>query len=551
MSYKDKYNLWISQNEIDSEIKNDLLKLNEDEIKECFYKDLDFGTGGLRGLMGPGTNRINIYTIRKVTQGLANYMIKHQLSEKGVAISYDNRKNSKNFAYEAAKVLAANHIKSYIYRDLRPTPMLSFAVRKFECGAGIMITASHNPKEYNGYKVYNKQGAQLNIKQADEVISYVNKVSDPFKVYSLESNLITWIEEDFDQIYLDEVKKIKINDVLKTAKIVYSPLHGTGGTVIPKFLKQQGYDVYPYEPQMIVDPEFSNTESSNPEEKKAFNRTIEYAKKINADIILVTDPDADRLGIAVLNNNEYQLLNGNQTASMMLEYILESARKNGSIHKNGIVFSTIVSTPLIEAIANKYEQKYVTTLTGFKFIGEQAELTKNEYNYTFGSEESYGSLVSPFVRDKDAVQAVYLLSEMACYVKEKNLTLVEYMEQIYKKYGYFFEYTENISLKGIEGSQKIEKIMTYYRKNGLNLKNYQKGFVNDYQEQKYEIKPEIELPKSNVLKYFFDQFWVVLRPSGTEPKLKIYYGSNADTLEKAQEIIQNINQEILKQINEL
>ena len=544
----EKYNTWLNEKTLDEDMRLKLSELTESEIEECFYKELEFGTGGLRGLMGPGTNRINLYTIRKVTQGLANYLLCHNKGEKGVAISYDNRHHSQAYALEAAKVLAENNIKSYIFKRLRPTPMLSYAVRHFKAEAGIMITASHNPKEYNGYKVYNHTGAQLNEKEAEEVIDFINGIDNIFNIKTKENDLIHWIDESFDAIYLNEVSQNQINDGYKTAKIVYSPLHGTGGEVIPKFLKEQGFDVYVYEPQMAVDPDFSQTESSNPEEAKAYKRVIEYATTIHADIILLTDPDADRLGIAVWHENNYHLINGHQTASMMLHYILEQGKLKGIPTQKGCVFSTIVTTDLLKDIAESYEQTFMTTLTGFKYIGEQIELIKDIYTYTFGCEESYGSLVSSFVRDKDAVQAVYLLSEMACFFKEKQMTLIDYLKQIYDQYGYYHEHTENISLKGLEGVKKIEKIMSHYRENGLNLKKYPTYQTNDYQTQIYDIKPAVKLPKSNVLKYFFKDFWIVLRPSGTEPKLKIYYSMKADSLNHAKKEIESINQEILKQI---
>ena len=554
MDYKENYNLWKNYKDLNESLKKELDTLNEKEIEDAFYQDLTFGTGGLRGIMGVGTNRVNIYTIRKATLGFARYLQKHHLTD-GIAISYDNRKDSKTFAEEAAKVLAANNIKSYLFKALRPTPMLSFAVRHFKASGGIMITASHNPKAYNGYKAYDQTGAQVNPKTADLIIEEINNIENPFEIKTVSNDLIHEVDETFDDIYLDAIKDIKINDELKKVKIVYSPLHGTGGPIIPQFLMDQGYDVHPYTPQMIVDPNFSNTKSSNPEEQEAYEQTIAFAKDIDADIVMVTDPDADRLGIAVKHKGNYELITGNQTASIELYYLLSERKKYNLLPPNGHVYTTNVTTKLIEVIARSFELDVITTLTGFKFIGEKAELYKDTNPYIFGCEESYGSLISDVVRDKDAVQAVYMLAEIANHLKINGLTIIDYLDEIYSKYGAYYEYTHSISLKGIEGSQKIQEIMAYFRENPPKLEGKNLlGYDDVLQSIRIEdgIKSHLDLPKSNVLKYIFeDDTWIVFRPSGTEPKIKLYYGTKQNTLEEAKSYLQIIDKQIMKIIDKI
>ncbi len=380
MTYLKRYEEWLNEPSILKSEKETLLNLNDSEKEEAFFDDVSFGTGGIRGILGLGTNRINVYIIRKVTLGLANYLIKNNKLN-GVAISYDNRYNSYLFAFESAKVLAAKGIKSYLFNELRPTPMLSYAVRHYKASAGIMITASHNPKNYNGYKVYNETGAQLNVMEANLVINEIENIKSPFNIKTLKNDLILNIDESFDDLYLKEVESISLLNEPKVIKIVYSPLHGTGGTVIPKLLKKNNYDVNPLLSQMIADPSFSNTKSSNPEDQSAYEKSISYAKEIDADIIFLTDPDADRLGVCLKHNGEYITITGNQTASLMLYYIL-SVKKQ----PKGFVYTTIVTTNLLKDIANSYNQKIGETLTGFKFIGEQADLIEGKDNYIFGCE---------------------------------------------------------------------------------------------------------------------------------------------------------------------
>ena len=554
MNYKENYNLWKNYKDLDQSLKQELDTLDEKQIEEAFYQDLTFGTGGLRGIMGVGTNRVNIYTIRKATLGFARYLLKHNLTD-GVAISYDNRKDSKKFAKEAAKVLAANGIKSYLFNALRPTPMLSFAVRYFKASGGIMITASHNPKQYNGYKAYDQTGAQVNPKTADLIIEEINNIKNPFDIDTVENDLIHSVDETFDDIYLNAIKDIKINDEIKKVKIVYSPLHGTGGPIIPQFLMDQGYEVHPYTPQMIVDPNFSNTKSSNPEDHEAYEQTIAFAKDIDADIVMVTDPDADRLGIAVKHEGTYELITGNQTASVELYYLLTQRKKYNLLPPNGHVYTTNVTTKLIEVIARSFELDVITTLTGFKFIGEKAEMYQETNPYIFGCEESYGSLISDVVRDKDAVQAVYMLAEIANHLKLQGKTIMDYLNEIYDTYGAYYEYTHSISLKGIEGSKKIQEIMSFFRENPPRLDDKHLLGYDDVQKSirvEDGIKSHLDLPKSNVLKYIFeDDTWIVFRPSGTEPKIKIYYGTKQKTLEEAKAYLQTIDKQIMKIIDEI
>ncbi|MCD4827184.1 MAG: phospho-sugar mutase [Acholeplasmataceae bacterium] len=554
MDYKKNYKLWNEYKNLDPKLRAELDTLNEKEIEDAFYTNLSFGTGGLRGLMGVGTNRVNIYTIRKATLGFANYLVKNNLLD-GIAISYDNRHDSKLFAKEAAMIFAAKGIPSFVYEELRPTPMLSFAVRHFKASGGIMITASHNPKEYNGYKVYDQTGAQVSPKVANIIIDEINDIDNPFDIKTLDSNLITYINESFDDIYLKAIEDVQIHDEEKRVKIVYSPLHGTGGPIIPKFLKSKGYEIYPYEPQMIVDPNFSNTLSSNPEESSAYIETIKYAKTLDADIVMITDPDADRLGIAVKHNHDYHLLTGNQTASIELYYILSQKKKLGKLLINGQVYTTNVTSMLIDAIAKSYEINVVTTLTGFKFIGEQAEIYQETNPYIFGCEESYGSLISDVVRDKDAVQAVYMLAEITNHLKLKDMSMIDYLNHIYKKYGAYYEFTQSIMLKGIEGSQRIDKIMEHFRSTppvvfNKHLIGYDDVLLSIRVED--GIKSKLNLPKSNVLRYIYEEdTWMVLRPSGTEPKIKIYYGTKKETLEEAKAYLDELNQAFLKQIESI
>lgn len=550
----EKYLLWKNQPNLDAALREELERLSKDEIEEAFYTDLAFGTGGLRGLMGVGTNRINVYIIRKATLGFARYL-KKTGNNGGVAISYDNRKDSRLFAFEAAKVLAAQGMDAYVFDQMRPTPMLSFAVRHFQCAGGIMITASHNPKAYNGYKAYDSTGAQLNILDAEAVINEIHAIDNPFVIPSEDNHHIKTIGKEIDALYLRMVEEIAIHKEEKKVRIVYSPLHGTGGTVIPALLRNASYDVLCYGPQMKEDPNFSETASSNPEEAVAYDRTIAHAKAYHADLVMVTDPDADRLGIAVLHEGTYHLLTGNQTAAIELYYLLSEKKRLGLLPKKGFVYTTIVTTDIIKVIAESFKMDVVTTLTGFKFIGEQAEKNQKIAPYLFGCEESYGSLIKDFVRDKDAVQAVYLLAEIANHMKLQGKTLIDYLESIYQTFGYYHEYTKNITLPGLSGLARIDQIMTHYRNHpplitGKSLIRFDDLLHGTRIEGKNTSK--IDLPSSNVLKYQYEgNTWITFRPSGTEPKIKIYFGTKASSMDKAIDEVRNLSDMISKDIDRI
>lgn len=544
MTYLDTYQNWLNEKTLLKEEKEALKRMDHKEIEEAFYQDISFGTGGIRGILGLGPNRINTYTIRRATLGLAKYLLAENKLD-GVAIAYDNRQGSIEYAKEAAMVLAACGIKSYVFKSLRPTPMLSFAVRHFKTSAGIMLTASHNPKEYNGYKVYNETGAQLSVREADQVIQKIQTVFSPFGIQTVDNNLIHYIDESLDERYLNEVKKISVHHLEKTIKIVYSPLHGTGGPIVPPLLASVGYEVYPVDNQMTPDPQFTFARSSNPEEKEAYEESLKLAQKVNADVAFVTDPDADRLGVAVKHDGFYQLLNGNQTAAVMLYYLLKERKT-----EKGFVFTTVVTSNLIKEIAYSLNHFVGETLTGFKFIGEQAEKIKGSYPYLFGCEESYGSLVSDFVRDKDAVQAVFLLSEIANFLKQKSLTLIDYLDEIYEKYGYYVDYTQAITLKGLDGLSRIQSIMNYFREEGLNIPSFKVEQVIDY--QKGIMNPhDISLPPSDVLKYEHKDGFIIFRPSGTEPKLKVYYSIKKRQKEASHSFVNQLIEEVNKVIGKI
>lgn len=542
---------WRNYDQLDPTLKEELAQMNEKELEDAFYKELSFGTGGLRGLMGVGTNRVNKYTIRKVTLGLARYLKNKGLTG-GVAISYDNRKDSRLFAFEAAQVLAAEAIDSFVFEVMRPTPCLSFAVRHYQTSAGIMITASHNPKEYNGYKVYDATGAQLNLDASEEVIQEVEKVTDIFHIPTVHDHHIHTIDATFDALYLDAIKPVKINDDEKIIQVIYSPLHGTGGTIIPQFLQSEGYTVHPVASQMVEDPNFTATKSSNPEEPLAYEEALKLARKTDADIILITDPDADRLGVVCLHDGDYHFLNGNQTAALELYYILSERKRHGTLLSHGHIYTTNVTTRLIDVMADDFEIGVVTTLTGFKFIGEKAEYFQNRRPYLFGCEESYGSLILDVVRDKDAVQAVYLLAEITNHLKHKQMTLIDYLETIYQRYGYYYEVTQSLTLTGVEGVKRIDAIMNHFRANPLRVSGRALIGYDDLLkgiQVADGIQSKSEFPEANVLKYYYDdQTWIALRPSGTEPKLKIYYGTRKTSLDEAKADLDRLDKEINQQI---
>lgn len=560
MNYLEKAELWKNNKNLESNLRKELEAMNDAQLQEAFTNDLEFGTGGLRGILGAGTNRMNIYIVAKATLGFGRYLLKQSpvACAKGVAISHDNRHQSKEFARISAEVLSSLGFRVFLFEDLRPTPELSFAVRYFHCIGGIMITASHNPKEYNGYKIYDETGCQLVPKAADKVIEEINQIDDYFNIETSKNHeLIQYIGKDVDEVYINEVKKIVLRPNLnKNFKLVYTPLHGTGQVFAPEVLKSVGYDVYPLACQMTNDPDFSGVKTSNPENKEAYDEAIEYAKQIGANIVLATDPDADRLGIAVLHNGEYVLFTGNQTAALILDYILKTRKELNTLPKDGYVFTTNVSSTLPIAIAKKYNMNVEITLTGFKFIGEKAhEMEAGKGTYVFGFEESYGCLISDCVRDKDSIQAILMLCETAAYYNEKGMDLVDALNEIYKEYGYYKEGITNIGLQGLEGAKKIQRIMDFFRTTEIALKGFKilakddvkLGIKHDYVTDK---SSKINLPSSNVIKYYLnDNMWFVLRPSGTEPKLKVYYGVKGTSLEDAQNRLDELSKEVLSIVN--
>lgn len=551
------YNEWLNEKSLPQYLKEELKKYNKKDIKEAFYQNLSFGTAGLRGIIGPGTNRMNIFTVRKASKGLADHINDEKTYvNNGVVICYDNRHHSKDFAEEAAKVFVQNGIKVFLFKNLRPTPMLSFAVRYLNAGYGVMVTASHNPKEYNGYKVYNNTGAQIETEEAASITKFINKIDNIFKIkVSEDKALITEVLEDVEKAYFEQVRKIEINKPKAQVSILYSPVHGTGATVIPQYLEHRGFKVVKYLPHMNIDPDFPNVKVVNPEFEQAWEGLAPYAKKENCDIILMSDPDADRIGVSVRHNKEYILLNGNQQATVLLYYLLEQRKLNNKLPENGVAISTVVTTDILEKMAKDFGVDFKWTLTGFKFIaGEMNKLEEGQF--VFGCEESIGAIIGNFVRDKDALQAAYIFAEMASYLKERNMDIIEYLETIYEKYGYYLEYTENIVLKGLEGAEKIKRIMSHFREYGLTLYSDEIVAFKDFETQVYQKEDgtteEILLPKSNVLKYYLKSgSWIVLRPSGTEPKLKVYFSANTNSIEESELKVGKLFAEVKKQIDDV
>jgi len=561
MNYLEKANMWKSFKGLDKDLRNELESLDDNGLKEAFSIDLAFGTGGMRGILGVGTNRMNIYIVAKATLGFGRYLLTKSdvAKQMGVAISHDNRHQSVEFARMSAEVLSSLGFRVFLFEALRPTPELSFAVRHFKCIGGIMITASHNPKEYNGYKIYDETGCQLVPADADKVIAEIDKIEDYFNIeHSLNHNLIHYIGKDVDDIYINEVKKIILRPNLKKDfKLVYTPLHGTGQVFAPQVLQSVGYDVTPLACQMTCDPDFSGVKTSNPENKEAYDEAIELAKKIGAKIVLATDPDADRLGIAVEHNGEFVLFTGNQTASLVFDYICKTRKELNTLPKDGYMFTTNVSSTLPIAIAEHYGLKTEITLTGFKFIGEKAREMEETHRgtYVFGFEESYGCLISDCVRDKDSIQAILMLCETAAYYREKGMDLVDALEEIYKEYGYYKEGIANFTMKGLDGAEKIKRVMNFFRTTDIALKDFTILAKDDILlGNKYDLTNDkvekINLPKSNVIKYYLtDNMWFVLRPSGTEPKLKVYYGVKGKTQKDADERLDKLSAEVLSIVN--
>ena len=556
MDYLKKYEEWITNPYFDEDTRKELLDLKdkENEIKERFFKDLEFGTGGLRGILGAGVNRMNLYTVRRATQGLANYIIKQGGEKKGVAIAYDSRRMSPEFALDSALCLAANGVKAYLFESLRPTPELSFTLRELGCIAGIVITASHNPPEYNGYKVYWEDGAQITSPKDLEIIQEVNAITDfsqaktMTKEEATQQGLLNIIGEEIDQKYIEALKKLVINPITeegKKLKIVYTPLHGSGNLPVRRILKELGFtNVYVVAEQELPDSEFSTVGYPNPEDPKVFDLAIKLAKEVDADIILATDPDADRLGIQVKNpQGQYVLFNGNMTGALIAEYVFSQKAKKGILPENAALIKTIVTGNISDQIAAHYNARLIEVLTGFKYIGEQIkrfeETGCNEF--VFGYEESYGYLVGTHSRDKDAVVAVMALCEAAAYYLTQGISLYEQMKRIYQKYGYFKEDLISVTLKGIEGMEKIKEIMEGYRKNPpvtagdykvLKVRDYKANTITDMTTGK--VSPT-GLPLSDVLYFELnDDAWSAIRPSGTEPKIKFYFGVKGNSKEDAE-----------------
>ncbi len=569
MDYKEQYNFWLADGYFDEGTKEELFGIqgNEAEIEDRFYKELEFGTGGLRGVIGAGTNRMNIYTVRKATQGLANYILKQGGQEKGVAIAYDSRRMSPEFADEAALCLAANGIKAYVFDALRPTPELSFAIRELGCISGIVVTASHNPPEYNGYKAYWEDGAQVTAPKDREIIEEVRAVTDyndvktMDKQEAMDKGLYQVIGKEIDDRYMEELKKQIIHpevirEMADDIKIVYTPFHGTGNVPVRRILSELGFkNVYVVPEQELPDPDFTTLDYPNPEDPKAFTLALKLAKEKDADVVLATDPDADRLGIYAKDGatGEYVSFTGNMSGMLIAEYIMRERTATGKMPENPAMVTTIVTTNMTRAIAEDYKAKFVEVLTGFKFIGEQIKLFEQNhtYNYVFGLEESYGCLAGTHARDKDAIVAVMCLCEVAAWCKKNGITLWDQMIRLYEKYGYYKETQYAITMKGIDGSRQIAAIMDKLRKNPprsfgelkvVEMRDYDLDQTTDMATG--EVRPT-GLPKSNVLYFELENdSWCCARPSGTEPKIKFYMGVKGTGLEDAQKRVEALTEAV-------
>lgn len=574
MSYMDTFQFWLEDDYFDAQTKEELLAIrnNEAEVEDRFFKDLEFGTGGLRGVIGAGTNRMNFYTVRKATQGLANYIVKQDGAKKGCAIAYDSRRFSPEFAKEAALCLAANGIRAYLFESLRPTPELSFAVRKLGCTAGIVITASHNPPEYNGYKVYWEDGAQITAPKDKEIITEVRNVTDFHTVKTMDeeaakaAGLLTIIGKEIDDAYMVELKKQIIHpelikEMADNISIVYTPLHGTGLVPVTRVLKELGFKkVYVVKEQADPDPDFTTLEYPNPEDPKAFTLALELAKEVKADIILATDPDADRLGVYALDKatGEYVSFTGNMSGMLIAWYLMSEKKATGTMPANPALVKTIVTTNMADRLANAFNVTLIEVLTGFKYIGEQIKFFEqnHSYEYVFGLEESYGCLAGTHARDKDAVVAVMCLCEVAAYCKSKDMTLWDLMVSLYETYGYYKEGLHTVTLKGVTGQAKIAEIMDSFRKNPP--KSFGAFQVNAFRDYDASViikeagsRTETGLPKSNVL--YFDlenDCWCCMRPSGTEPKIKFYMGVKGKDLADADSMLENLTKSVLALVEE-
>ena len=566
MTNKEK---WEAEALKNPELMKGLKAMKKAEEADAFNGDLSFGTGGMRGVMGFGTNRMNIYTLRKANYGLGAYLCKTYKGEisRGVVISHDNRLNSREFAIESAKVLGAFGIKCFMFDDLRSTPELSFSVRYLKAISGIMVTASHNPPKYNGYKVYDEYGCQYTPDIADLLIEEVNKVEDVFSIPYLELDkmkemgLYKILSSEVDDEFLKAVKSVQLfPEMERKIKVVYTPLHGTGAEITRRVLNETGYNASFVEVQMKHDPYFKSLTLPNPEDPSAFKLAEELGVKEKAHLLIATDPDADRVGIGVLHNKKYHYLTGNQTGALLLYFRLSQEKRLGILPKKGRVFNTIVTSELGAKIARSFGFSVFSTLTGFKFIGEQARLLEGtDTEFIFGYEESYGYIIKDFVRDKDSIQSLLAICEMAnYYLVHENRDLVDVLADVYKEYGFYKEYTRNIFFEGVDGISKMKKVTSYYRENTpKTLGGVDVLIKEDYLRSKRlqlsnQFETDLTLPKSDVIKYFLDgDSWVVIRPSGTEPKLKVYYSCKSDSMEEAQELIESIDKEIKEKIDEL
>ena len=575
--WKLTYKKWLEAETLDPGLKNDLEAMGNDEalLEDSFYKPLEFGTGGMRGEIGPGTNRMNLYTVRKASEGLARYILAagSEASSRGVAIAYDSRHFSQDFAYVAAQTISSHGIQTYVFESLRPTPELSFAVRKLNAFSGIVVTASHNPPQYNGYKVYNETGGQLPPAEANQLIDWVNQVDNELEmeVTTLDDlkgqGLIKVIGKEIDEAYQAELKTIQqnpeaIREIGDNLSIVYTPLHGTGYKPVVDGLKNWGFkNVTVVASQAEPDPNFSTVKLPNPEEHEAFELAIEEAKKHGADVILGTDPDADRVGVVVKNHaGDYTVLTGNQTGAILLHYLLTQKKQRGELPENGIVLKTIVTSEIGRAIAERFNLPTVDTLTGFKFIGEKIQEyeVSGAHQFLFGYEESYGYLIGDFVRDKDAVQACLLAAEAAAFYKLQGKSLYDALLDIFETYGYYQEGLASLTLKGIEGAQTIARILEDFRQTPpQEIGGIRVAAVEDYQASKKlnvetGVETEIDLPKSNVLKFqLVDGSWCCLRPSGTEPKVKFYFGVKGHSLDDAESKLQLLKNSLMDRVNQM
>lgn len=567
MTYQESYQTWLDFADLPDYLREELVAMDEKTKEDAFYTNLEFGTAGMRGYIGAGTNRINVFVVRQATEGLAKLVESkgEEAKKRGVAIAYDSRHFSPEFAFESAQVLAAHGIKSYVFESLRPTPELSFAVRHYNAIAGIMVTASHNPKEFNGYKVYGEDGGQMPPADAAALTDYIRAIENPFTVEladlkaSKENGLITVLGEETDVKYLEELKDLSINPDLiaeygKDMKIVYTPLHGTGEMLARRALAQAGFEsVQVVEAQATPDPDFSTVASPNPESQAAFALAEELGREVDADVLLATDPDADRVGVEVRQaDGSYWNLSGNQIGAIIAKYILEANKQAGTLPANAALAKSIVSTELVTKIAESYGATMFNVLTGFKFIAEKIQEFEEKHNYTymFGFEESFGYLIKPFVRDKDAIQAVLIVAEIAAYYRSRGMTLADGIDEIFKEYGYFAEKTISVTLSGKDGAEQIKAIMAKFRDNSPEQFNATdiavfEDFALQTKTDKDGNVEKLTTPPSDVLKYTLaDDSWFAVRPSGTEPKIKFYIATVGETLAEAEEKIANIEKEI-------